>query len=74
VFSGAISSLPHWTQLIPNRERGLDAFATIESPPAILGQTIKPLILANETFVMLKIVTNHFGVSTVSRYFDPCRS
>jgi hypothetical protein len=30
---------------------------------AILGQTIKPLILANETFVMLNIVTSHFGVT-----------
>ena len=24
-LSGAISSLPHWTQSIPNRERGLNA-------------------------------------------------
>jgi hypothetical protein len=36
------------------------------SAAAILGQTIKPLILADETFVMLKIATSHFGVSTVS--------
>jgi hypothetical protein len=35
------------------------------SAAAILGQAIEPLILANETFVMLNIVTSHFSVSTV---------
>jgi hypothetical protein len=70
VRSGAINSLPHWTQHIPNREPALNAI-TYHTP--VISIPPVSVVRARERFMMLNAAA-HFAVSPILRQNAFCLS